>query len=1094
MRSPRLFAVFALTGALLSVAASTAQSVAPTVEIVNAIDESKLITLKGNTHPLANAKNDRGRVSPTLPMTDLILVLSRSPQQQVAFDKFVTGQYDRQSPDFHQWLTPDEVGEDFGPSQTDIATISNWLTGHGFSVDEVTRDHMSIRFSGTAAQVEAAFHTEIHNLEVKGVPHIGNMSDPQIPEALAQAVVGVKSLHNFFARPLHRAGSKVIKDSGTGKWQRIANVADDATQSRSARTSPRPQFGINVPASGGDSAYLVEDIVPYDFATIYNILPLWTASKPIDGTGQTIAIAGTSSIVPSDVTTFRSTFGLPAYTSANQPTLISGNSQPVTVCSSTDTTQPCNIDDLTENSLDVEWSGSVAKGANIVLVSSYPSSTTDDNLYDSESYIVNNQTASIMSVSYGLCELYNGTAGNVQSYNLWQTAASEGIAVFVSAGDGGSAECDDGGDSIGNPYSAQFGLAVNGLASTPYNTAVGGTDFNWCTLSTTTACTVGSYWNSTNAANGSSAKGYVPEVPWNDTCANPLALAFLQQAAASESAPTFSTEEGACNFVYNDSLTSGGGLGLAYLIDTVGGAGGASGCVSNDGTTVSSCTSSTTTTGAANGSIPLVADGWPKPTWQAGVKGIPTDGVRDVPDVSFFASDGFLSSSSYLICVSDVAACTYSATAEPLALEVGGTSVSSPAMAGVMALINQKAGEAQGSPNAELYTLAATETYSSCSAESATTGSTCLFNDIDQDTNAVPCDYGASEGNPAQTGTQSPNCTVSTTGDLIGILPNYEAGVGYDQATGLGSLNVGNVVTAWPASTATAAATVTVTPSPTSLSAGSPLSVAVTVAAASSGGTAPTGKVTLLGGNYTSGAQALASGAYTFSIPANSLAAGSDVFTVSYSGDTTYAAATGTATVTVAAASSTAGTGTFTLSATSPASVAPGTSATSTVTVTATGGYAGTASLTCAVTTSPSGAVDVPTCALSPSTVALTTSATSGTVTATITSTAATATTTTQFVRPDPRRGPRGWMGGGAVLAFLVLLGIPARRRSWRSMLGAVALLVALGTLSGCGDFWEAPSGNSADGTTTGTYTFTVTGAGSPTVTAVTTTFTVTLN
>jgi subtilase family serine protease len=1170
-----------------------AQSVAPTVQIVNAIDESKLVTLKGNTHPLANVKNDRGRVSPTLPMTDLILVLSRSPQQQAAFDKFVADQYDPQSPDFHQWLTPDEVGEDFGPSQTDIVTISNWLSGHGFSIDKVTRDRMSIRFSGTAAQVESAFHTEIHNLEVKGVPHIGNMSDPRIPEALAQAVVGVKSLHNFFARPLHRAGHKVARDSATGKWQRIANAADDSNQSRAVSTSPQPQFGINVPASGGDSAYLVEDIVPYDFATIYNILPLWTASKPIDGAGQTIAIAGTSSIVPADIATFRSTFGLPAYTSANQPTLISGNSQPVTVCSTTDTTQPCNINDLTENSLDVEWSGAIAKGANIVLVSSYPSSSSDDNLYDSESYIVDNQTASIMSASYGLCELYNGTTGNVQYYNLWQTAASEGIAVFVSAGDAGSPECDDFGDSIGNPYSAQYGLAVNGLASTPYNTAVGGTDFNWCTLSTTTACTVGSHWNSTNAANGASAKGYVPEVPWNDTCANPLALAFLKQEATSESAPTFTTEEGACNFVYNDSLTSGGGLGLAFLIDTVGGAGGASGCVSNDGNNVSSCASSTTTTGAANGSIPLVADGWPKPTWQAGVTGIPSDGVRHVPDVSFFASDGYLSYSSYLICVSDIAACTYSATAEPLALEVGGTSVSSPAMAGVMALINQKAGEAQGSPNAELYSLAATETYSNCSAESTTTGSTCLFNDIDQDTNAMPCDYGASEGNPAQTGAQSPNCTVTTAGDLIGILPSYNAGVGYDQATGLGSLNVGNVVKAWPAGTATAAAKVTVAPSTSSLSAGSALSVAVTVAAASSGGTTPTGKVTLLGGNYSSGAQPLSSGAYTFSIPANSLSAGSDVFTISYSGNTTYAATTGTATVTVTAVAGTgtatvtvtpaetslsadstlsvavsvgsspaggtaptgtvtisgggytssaetlssgaytfsipansltagsdtltvsysgdstyaaatgtamvtvtAGTagsspGTFTLSATSPAAVAPGTSVTSTVTVAATGGYAGTASLTCALTNSPSGAVDAPTCALSPSTVPLSSTSTNGTATATIASTAA---TTTKFVRPDPHRGARGWMGGGAVLAFLVLLGIPARRRSWRSMLGAVALIVALGALSGCGDFWEAPSGNSADGTTAGTYTFTVTGTGSPAVTAVTTTFTVTIN
>ncbi len=188
-----------------------AQAVAPSIRVVNSINESRLVTLKGNTQPFANAKNDRGRVNPDLPMTDLILVLCRSPQQQAAFEKFVASQYDPDSPNFHHWLKPDEVGLDFGPSPADIATISGWLTGHGFSINEVTKDRMSIRFSGTAAQVESAFHTEIHNLEVRGVQHIGNMSDPQIPEALAPVVVGVKSLHNFFARPLHRTGSQVTR-------------------------------------------------------------------------------------------------------------------------------------------------------------------------------------------------------------------------------------------------------------------------------------------------------------------------------------------------------------------------------------------------------------------------------------------------------------------------------------------------------------------------------------------------------------------------------------------------------------------------------------------------------------------------------------------------------------------------------------------------------------------------------------------------------------------------------------------------------------------------------------------------------------------
>jgi subtilase family serine protease len=1080
--------------------AQSAQSAAAAVQIVAHIDESNLVTLRGNTHPAANARNDRGPVSPDLPMTDLILVLSRDPARQAAFDKFVASQYDPDSPNFHQWLTPEQVGAEFSPSQTDIDAISNWLTSHGFSIGEIPRDRMSIRFSGSAAQVESAFHIEVHNLEVKGVKHIGNMSDPRIPAALTPAVAGIKSLHNFFPRPLHRLGSKVSRDSASGKWQRVGNVQatsglDHAAGSAAARPADaRPQFGINVPASGTSSAYLVEDVAPYDFATIYNILPLWNASTPIDGTGETIAVAGTSDIDASDVTTFRSTFGLPAYTT-NQLTVVSGNSQPLTVCP--DPNNYCTIDDLIENSLDVEWAGSIAKGADITLVSSYPASQSDDGLYDSESYIVGTSPliAHIMNVSYGLCELGNGTSGNVEYYNLWEAAASEGIAVFVAAGDAGSASCDDGGDEGGNPYSAQYGVSVNGLASTVYDTAVGGTDFNWCPL-TSTACTAAPYWNSANATNGSSAKGYVPEVPWNDTCANPLTVAFLEAWATSSDANKVggvTDPESGCNFVYNNWQTvqnnTGGstdGVNLSYLVDTIGGSGGASGCVVNDGNDVSSCVSTTTSTGPAFGSLKLVADGWPKPTWQTGVTGIPSDGVRDLPDVSFFASDGFLSSSSYLICVSSVAACTYTTSSEPFAQEVGGTSVASPAMAGVMALIDQKTGGAQGSPNAELYKLAAKQSYTTCSAEKAATSDGCYFNDIDTDTNAMPCDYGATEGDPSVPGIQSPNCTPIHTGDLIGILSGYSAGVGFDLATGLGSLNVANVVNGYSTTAATGTATVTVTPAETTVSATSALNVPVTVASTASGGATPTGTVTLSGGGYTSSAETLAAGAYTFVVPANSLSSGSDTLSVAYSGDSNYAPATGTASVTVTG--STSSPGTFTVAATATTSVAPGTSGSSTITVTATGNYAGTATLACALTSSPSGAVDQPTCSISPSTVLLSTTNTSGTVTATITTTAA---TTSQLMRPRPRPNHGTWLGAGsAVLAFVVFLGIPARRRTWRRMLSAGAALAALSLLSACGDFWEAPSGNSAAGTTTGTYTFTVTGTGSPSVTAVTMTFT----
>jgi hypothetical protein len=881
--------------ALLCSAGAVAQQFAPAVRIVDRIDEGNLVTLKGNTHPYANARNDQGRVTPDLAMTDLILVLSRDPAQQAAFEKFVASQYDSTSPSFHEWLAPEEVGALFGPSETDIATVSNWLTGHGFIVNETSKDRMAIRFSGTAGQVESAFHAEIHNLTVKGVAHIGNMSDPQIPAALAHVVVGVRALHNFFPRPLHRMGSQVQRDSGTGKWVRLVGAQSSlsfggmAAGSAEAMAKPRPQFGSTGTYDG--YSYLVEDVSPYDFATIYNVLPLWSAG--IDGSGQTIAIAGTSNInykgSNSDIALFRSNFDLPA----NTPTVIVANGTDPGLCTSTISTASCTIDDLIENTLDVEWAGAVAKGAKIVLVTSGVNSTTTDALYASEQYIVNNKTASIMNVSYGECELGLGTAGNVSYYNLWNAAAAEGIAVFVATGDSGSAACDQGGDSSGVPYEAKYGLSVNGMASTPFNTAVGGTDFNWCSPSSSTECTASPYWNATNnATTKASAMGYVPEIPWNDTCASLLGVNYLEYYFSQIGG--VANQETACNalITYASEIQAQGDGSLLYMVDTVGGGGGMSSCVVNSSTntTSGSCSSGATTTGSGNGSLLLVTDGWPKPGWQTGVSGIPADGVRDIPDVSFFASDGFLSYSAYLFCVQEGGySCSYSDKTAPLAQEVGGTSVATPAMAGVMALINQQSGATQGSPNQQLYQLAAQQTYSQCSAESVTTSSACFFNDIDSGTNAVPCASG------------SPDCTVLYPGDTVGILSGYSAAQGYDQVTGLGSLNVANLVNAWLSDTGTAAASVTVNLSSSTIPVNQGLTVSGTVASASSGSTTtPTGHVRVMIGSYWA-LQALSSGNYSFTIPAESLPVGNDTVTVFYSGDSIYYSEKGTSTVDVTA-------------------------------------------------------------------------------------------------------------------------------------------------------------------------------------------------
>jgi hypothetical protein len=451
-----------------------------------------------------------------------------------------------------------------------------------------------------------------------------------------------------------------------------------------------------------------------------------------------------------------------------------------------------------------------------------------------------------------------------------------------------------------------------------------------------------------------------------------------------------------------------------------------------------------------------------------------------------------------LICVSnDGAGCTTignTGTSSGGAEEVGGTSVATPEMAGVMALINQKIGAPQGNPNSELYTLATKQTYASCKAESVTTSGSCYFNDIDQGTITMPCATSTSvvEGGAAYdsnsgywvltqpSGVQqaSPDCTALNSGDVVGTLtssgttPGYSATTGYDLATGLGSLNIANVLGGWTAVAVGAqSATVTVgLNGVTTISASQSLPVSVTVTGSS--GT-PTGDVTLTAstGEYSS-TQTLSGGTASFTIPANTFAsAGAVTLTATYSGDSTYASSSGTASFTVTGG--TGPTGTFTLAAiTNPASISPGSTASATATVTASGGYAGTVTLNCRLTTSPGGAVNLPSC--SPSgTISLSASATSGTATLNVTTTPI---TTSQLRKPDSGNGMFG--AGGAVLALLVFLGIPARRRSWRAMLGMVVLLVTLASMSACGG--GSVSTTTIPGTTAGTYTFTVTPSGAP--------------
>lgn len=722
--------------------------------VTEAVDDAKTVTLKGNVHPLARAEFDQGPVSDAMPATRMLVLLQRSPAQEASLRQLLDQQQDKSSPNYHAWLTPQQFATQFGPADADIQAITGWLQSHGFQNVKVGAGRTTIEFSGNAGQVRSAFHTDIHQFLVHGVQHMANVSDPQIPAALSPVIAGVSGLHNFRPKSLmHRATNF------------------QSTEAKVIRTKPSVTFTGCGP-NGTEECY---GVAPADFATIYNV------PSTLTGAGVNIAIVQDSNINLTDIQQFRSLFGLSNnFTASN---IIFNGPDPGIQGPDSATF------DEGEAVLDVEWSGAVAQAANIQLVVSEDSQTLGAAGIDlSAVYIIDNNIAPIMSESFGACEAALGTNG-VQFYNdLWEQASTQGITVLISTGDSGSDTCDDG---SGLDFSTS-GLGISGIASTPFNVAMGGTDFQ-------NGASPSVFWSTTGTAT-ESAKSYIPEETWNSSCAATATSGSLATCTAA--------------IINADSLNELG-------IDLTGGSGGQS-------------------------AFPTINA---KPAWQTSV--VPSaDTGRDIPDVSLFSAVNTSNNDFYITCEQDTPsqngdACSLVGGQQPEISPVGGTSAAAPAFAGIMALIIQQQGGArQGNANFVLYQLFKNDASNAalvCPSNAANVStSTCIFYDVITGNNSVAC-----EGS-------TPNCSnTSTAASQFGVLvdpsnknnPAFLAVAGYDKATGLGSVNVANLAKAWGSATFHSTTTA-ITTSPTgTISHGATVSFTVNVSSTS--GT-PTGNVSLI--------------------------------------------------------------------------------------------------------------------------------------------------------------------------------------------------------------------------------------------------------
>jgi Pro-kumamolisin, activation domain/Bacterial Ig-like domain (group 3) len=722
--------------------------------------EESYIQLPSSAHYVTRQAMDLGRVEPSRRFDRMLLVLSPSAHKEADLATLLEQQQNPSSPNHHHWLTPEEFGARFGPEAADLQRAQNWLQSAGFTVSAVAKGGRWIEFGGTAAQVESAFRTEMHSYQLAGQHYVANATDISLPVSIAQISRGPVSLNNFPKRP---------------PTQRIEGFAGIDAQGHKIKLTP------NLTAVGNSNTFYLS---PGDFGAIYNTKPLLGSGN--DGSGISIVVTAQSQIELTDVESFRQIFSL----KANDPNIYLSGPDPGIA----------NSIDQQEATLDVEWAGAVAPGATIDLV--IAGSTDSTNGVDlAAAYAIDNQIAPILTYTYGSCEQSLQTSGNAFYNALWQQAAAEGITVLVAAGDNGSANCDS--DSAG--LAASQGLSVNGAASTPFNVAVGGTQFNDSAAPAT-------YWNANNNAAYSSAVGYIPEAAWNESC-----------DPAQSAGPTN------CLFSSNNfsTLSGGGGASTVYS----------------------------------------------KPSWQTGTN-VPADGARDIPDVALAAASGH---DDLVYCNSQGGtACQINAQNQVVGLTlIGGTSASTPAMAGILALVEQKNGAFQGQINYTLYKLAQ-NSGASCNSSTQTNPSvqnSCLFYDVTTGNNAVPCAGGSLNCSSAQAGTD-------------GFLTGQSAGPGYDLATGLGSVNANNLANNWTSATLLPSQTQLQVPTTTFVH-GTVILISGSVAPASGNGT-PTGAIALKTSTYgNADTVPLNSGSFSSS-NVSDLPGGSYNLSAHYGGDATY--------------------------------------------------------------------------------------------------------------------------------------------------------------------------------------------------------------
>ncbi len=584
-------------------------------------------------------------------------------------------------------------------------------------------------------------------------------------------------------------------------------------------------------------------VTPQDFYTIYNVNPVFSASEL--AAKATVAVIEESDIeygtvnspthaaTGGDVATFRTLFGVPGTLNMH---VYHGYG---TVACNDPGIDPNGNDEDGEASLDAEWANATAPSANLIFMSCDQS--PDNGIWSSMAALIDNSLSDVMSLSYGDSEI-NFTSGDYTFLDtMYAQAATQGQSIFVSAGDPGSDVNDQ-----NTSGTATSGINVSGFGA-PTVTVAGGTDFSDYYDAAKGGPAQSTYWSGTNSAHYGDALSYIPETAWNDSCASSIAAVYEGYTGAGYCAVQGSAAKG--------SVVGGsGGISTHYLT----------------------------------------------PAWQTGISGY-SGAYHSQPDISGFAASGtwghFL-----IFCDShdSGSTCASSSTFGG----AGGTSFVAPYMAGVTGLLVDYTGSRQGLLNPALYALAkaqftaaATATACYSNGQSSNTGVTtglpatgCIFNDVTTSNNDVPCQAGSTA------------CYVNS-GATYGMLSlngsnslsvAFASQPGFDQVTGIGTVNVNNLLVNWNTAFTT---TTGLNATATSITGSQSTNLTATVTNGTpTGFTGPvpalSGSVNFSAGSTSLGNCTLSAGTCSLSVNGSALQPGANSVTATFAGSTAYPSST----------------------------------------------------------------------------------------------------------------------------------------------------------------------------------------------------------